>query len=88
MIDIVLDENVSLDLAKALRKKGHKVYAIVETNQRGSADLHVWQEVKKRQAVLITRDYHFTNPFRFPPSDYASLKNSQSLNSLPIFQEN
>ena len=69
MVSIVLDENVSLDLAKVLRKSGHEVLAIVETVSRGISDRDVWKEVKRRKAILVTRDYHFTNPSRFPPKE-------------------
>ena len=73
MTNIVLDENVSLDLAGSLRGRGHQVYSIVESSQRGIPDFRVWEEVKKRQAILITRDYHFTNPCRFPSHEVFSI---------------
>jgi Trk K+ transport system NAD-binding subunit len=38
---IVLDENVSLTLASALRQAGHEVIAIDETAERGMIDAEV-----------------------------------------------
>ena len=69
MVEIVLDENVSLSLATSLRERGHKVWAVAETNRRGISDNLVWEEARKKQAVLITRDYHFTNSSRFHPGE-------------------
>lgn len=69
MIFILLDENVSLDLARQLRRKGYSVEAIIETSHRGSSDNAVWQFARKRQAVLITRDNDFTNPVSFIPTE-------------------
>jgi predicted nuclease of predicted toxin-antitoxin system len=69
MAPIVVDENVSRGLAPVLRKQKYKVWAVAETNRRGISDELVWLEARKKQAILITRDYHFTNPSRFPPQD-------------------
>lgn len=63
----VIDENVSLGLVETLRKAGEEVLAIAEGN-RGISDASVFGLTQKNKAILITRDYHFTNPVRFPPS--------------------
>jgi len=62
---IILDENVSLALVHPLQEAGHEVIAIAETVERGTNDDRVWELTKARQAILITRDYVFTNPVRF-----------------------
>ncbi len=62
---VLLDENVSGGLAHALSKLGHAVLAVGPDLPSGSPDEEVFAFVLKRQAVLITRDYHFTNPVRF-----------------------
>jgi len=62
---IVLDENVSLALASALREAGHGVIALAETAGRGMTDTEVWELARARRAILITRDHGFTNPVRF-----------------------
>ncbi|MGH9426504.1 MAG: DUF5615 family PIN-like protein [Terriglobia bacterium] len=64
----LLDENVSLGLAHALREQGHEVSAIGETDQRSLADKDVWNLARESSSILITRDHHFTNPTRFDPA--------------------
>ncbi len=65
---IVLDESVSYGLAGVLKKAGHKVIAIAEAPTSGISDEEIFNIVIKNNAVLISRDYHFTNPLRFPPN--------------------
>ena len=62
---IVLDENVSLGLAAPLRERGHEVLAIAEMADRSMSDDEVWKLTVEHRALLITRDYHFTNHVRF-----------------------
>lgn len=62
---VMLDENVSGDLAHALTKLGHIVLAVGPSIPSGSSDEEVFDFILKQQAVLVTRDYHFTNPVRF-----------------------
>jgi predicted nuclease of predicted toxin-antitoxin system len=65
---ILIDESVSLDLARALRELGHDVLAVAKIGAKGDADSDVWDRACSTQSVLITRDYHFTNSVRFNPS--------------------
>lgn len=62
-----MDENVSYGLVERLRNTGHYVIAMAETEGRGTEDASVFEIACREKAVLITRDYHFTNPFRFAP---------------------
>ncbi len=64
---IVLDESVSYGLAEVLREKGRTVIAIAEATTSGMSDEEIFDLALKDNAILITRDYHFTNPLRFPP---------------------
>jgi len=41
--EFVLDENVSLSLAEALRKRGYSVTAIADLAERGMNDQAVWK---------------------------------------------
>jgi len=66
-VKIVLDESVSYGLAEVLRHDGHEIIAIAESETSGNIDEEVFSIACKSAAVLITRDYHFTNPLRFPP---------------------
>jgi predicted nuclease of predicted toxin-antitoxin system len=69
----VIDENVSLALARALREQGWDVEHMAETADRAVSDETVWAKARGTDAVLITRDHHLTNPVRFPPSDVATV---------------
>ncbi|MGR3175317.1 MAG: DUF5615 family PIN-like protein [Candidatus Scalindua sp.] len=62
----MLDENVSLGLADKLRNQGYNVISIAESPDRGFTDDEIFILCKKTKSLLITRDYHFTNPIRFP----------------------
>ena len=64
---IILDESVSYSLVPVLREAGHSVTAIAEAPTSGIIDESIFNIVIENRAVLITRDYHFTNAVRFPP---------------------
>jgi predicted nuclease of predicted toxin-antitoxin system len=64
---IILDESVSYGLAEVLLRDGHQIVAIAESATSGNTDEEVFTLACKSESVLITRDYHFTNPLRFPP---------------------
>lgn len=64
---IIVDENVSYGVALTLREAGHDVIAIAESLTSGIVDEEIFKLVVDSSSVLITRDYHFTNPLRFPP---------------------
>ena len=66
---IVIDESVSYGLAEILRKAGYNVISIADTSSTGNHDEEIFQTVIENNAILITRDYHFTNPLRFPPDN-------------------
>ena len=63
---IVIDENISYGVVERLRMKEHDVISISELSARGMSDEGVYALTMQEQAVLVTRDYHFTNPIRFP----------------------
>ena len=63
---IVIDENVSYGVVERLRIIGHEVLSISELPEKGIPDVEVYRLILREQAILITRDYHFTNPVRFP----------------------
>ena len=63
---IVVDENVSYGLVEKLRTKGHEVISVAELAEKRMSDEDVYALILHERAVLITRDYHFTNPVRFP----------------------
>lgn len=65
---ILLDENVCLRLAGALRGDNHEVAAIAESAEKGMPDNEVWALACEGPSLLITRDYHFANSVRFDPA--------------------
>ena len=65
---ILLDENVCLQLAGALREDGHEVVTIADSSTKGLSDNEVWSRACQYPSLPITRDYHFTNPVRFHPA--------------------
>lgn len=62
---VMLDENVSGGLARALGLLGHSVILVGPDLPPGSPDEEIFAFILKRRAVLVTRDHHFTNPVRF-----------------------
>lgn len=64
---IVVDESVSHGVVDTLREAGYSVIAIAESPRSGTADEDIFRLAIEDSAVLITRDYHFTNAVRFPP---------------------
>jgi predicted nuclease of predicted toxin-antitoxin system len=63
---IVLDESVSYGLVEALLRDGHQIVAIADAATAGNTDEEVFALAGTSKSVLITRDYHFTNPLRYP----------------------
>ena len=68
-MNIVIDENVSYGLVDVLRQAGHAVTAIAESPTSGVEDDGVFRIAQEHRALLITRDYHFTNAVRFPAQE-------------------
>ncbi len=66
MPKVILDENVSLQVASFLQGLGYEVIAITKHPQRGMIDQEVFNLVVEGRNILLTRDGHFTNPIRFP----------------------
>ncbi len=65
---ILLDENVCVRLADALREDGHQVLAIAQSTGTGSGDSEIWSLACEGPSLPITRDYHFANAIRFDPA--------------------
>jgi predicted nuclease of predicted toxin-antitoxin system len=70
---VVVDENVSYRVVERLRLTGHEVISISELPHRGISDEEVYTLALSEPAILITRDYHFTNPVRFPTEKTAGI---------------
>ncbi len=66
---LVVDESVSYAVVKELRKLEYEVISIGEKPLSGLQDEGVYNFAVKEKAILITRDFHFTNSLRFPPQE-------------------
>lgn len=62
----VVDENVSYSVVDILKNSGYEVISIAK-EYTSLKDREVYNKTIEEGAVLITRDYHFTNPILFPP---------------------
>jgi len=65
-LKFVVDENVSFSVVRELKAKGHNVISIIEKGYRGLKNSEVFFLAVKERAIIITRDHHFTNPFKYP----------------------
>ncbi|MBT9151301.1 MAG: hypothetical protein DDT40_01492 [candidate division WS2 bacterium] len=63
---IIVDENVSYSVVLRLKEKGHKIISIAKES-KSALDKDVFRLALREEAILITRDYHFTNPTPYPP---------------------
>ena len=62
----IIDESVSYAVVVEFRLKGHEVLSIAERQYAGSSDNNIYDLMIKEKAILVTRDFHFTNSIRFP----------------------
>ncbi|MBI5360712.1 MAG: DUF5615 family PIN-like protein [Planctomycetes bacterium] len=62
---LIIDENVSYCVVEQLRRQSWKIIAVTEQAKHLS-DNDIYLLARRERAVIITRDYHFTNWVRFP----------------------
>lgn len=62
---LIIDENVSYCVVEQLRKQSWKIIAVTEQTKHLS-DNNIYLLARRERAVILTRDYHFTNWVRFP----------------------
>ncbi len=72
-MNFVVDENATTLIVVDLRKLGHTVFSIHESAYKGLKNGLVYDLALKQKAVLVTRDYHFLNPLRYPTKNLAGL---------------
>lgn len=61
-----LDESVSFACVESLQALGHEVVHAFSEGLSGVHDEAILEAAWDQGRVLVTRDYHFTNPIRFP----------------------
>jgi predicted nuclease of predicted toxin-antitoxin system len=62
----VVDESVSYAVVEKLRELEYEVISVAK-DYTSLKDQDVYKLAVAEKAILITRDYHFTNSIRFPP---------------------
>jgi predicted nuclease of predicted toxin-antitoxin system len=62
--NLLVDENISHGLIDKLRSLGWKVISVAEA-AKSFPDERIFAKAIREHAILITRDYNFTNPVRF-----------------------
>lgn len=70
---VIVDENVSYGLVAELRSLNCQVIAIAEKKYAGMRDEDVYNLTVREDAILVTRNYHFTNSLRFPAERTAGI---------------
>ena len=63
----LIDENVSNSVFEALKQIRIDVIYIADKNSTGLSDIQVFKKAIDERRIIITRDYHFSNPLLFPP---------------------
>lgn len=63
---LLLDESVSLACRRRLVGLGHDATHVQTEGLSGASDHDVFRRACVEGRILVTRDYHFTNPVRFP----------------------
>lgn len=71
MAQLIADNNVPDYLADFLSQHGHEVTKLryLQLSSRAK-DQVVLAEVKRRQAIFVTRDKDFADTLRFPPQEF------------------
>ncbi len=62
----IIDESVSYAVVLELRNKGYNVLSVADRQHTGSTDNTIYNLMIQEDAILVTRDFHFTNSIRFP----------------------
>lgn len=68
-----LDENLGRSAAALLREAGHDVETVLEEGLSGAADEAVLAAATNEEHALLTLDFDFSNPMRFPPRKSAGI---------------
>jgi hypothetical protein len=72
-LKLKLDENLGERGRRMLAEAGHEVATVAEQGLAGAEDLRLITVCGSERRCLVTLDLDFSNPFRFPPEDYAGI---------------
>ena len=68
-----LDENLGTRGASLFREAGHDVATVYEQRLTSSPDDNLISVCTAEDRCLVTLDLDFSNPFFYPPGDYAGI---------------
>lgn len=63
----IVDENVSLTVVELLKALNFTAIPIASREYTGLKDEAIYAMALRENALIITRDHHFTNSIKFPP---------------------
>ncbi len=69
----LVDEDMPRSMAGILREAGYQAEDVRDAGLRGQPDDQIFEYAQNRQAVLITADLGFTDPWRFPRHSHAGI---------------
>ena len=72
-LQIKLDENLGLRGRQLLADAGHDVATVSEQGLTSAPDEELIAVCRRERRCLVTLDLDFSNPFVFPPVDYAGI---------------
>lgn len=67
---LLLDENISYELARILKELGHDVKHVYDAGLSGKEDDKIIELAKIQKRVFITMDLDFANIINYPPESH------------------
>ena len=72
-MNIKLDENMPVRLARTLAKCGHQVDTVLQEGLKGQDDEQIWKAAQDAGRFLITQDLDISDTRRFAPGSHHGL---------------
>ena len=70
---VKLDENLGTLGIEVFRKYGHDTQSVVSRSMQSATDAELIQMCRRECRCIVTLDLDFSNPFVFPPHEYAGI---------------